>query len=200
MNLIQPRSLFGPSERQAELLTCWRKTDEQGLFDYLAHPEGRPTFTELFGMCMPGMVNVIANSDIFFDSTIHFAKPTESHCYALSRWDVNTDGGIALWDHLDSQDVWIFWGKPPEMDLTYTNAKGETKDIAPGIAGCDNRLVYLLQQAGVIVTNPSKTIKAFHLHNVQWRSYLLDPEGKARGGDKIERIPAPYGFAKPTTL
>jgi len=200
MNLIQTRSLFGPPERQAELLTCWRKTDEQDLFTVKTHPEGRPTFTELFAMCLPGMVNVIANSDIYFDGTIHFAKPTAAHCYALSRWDVNADGGIALWDHLDSQDVWVFWGQPPVMDLTYTNAKGQNKDIAPGIAGCDNKLVHLLQQAGMIVTNPSKTIKAFHLHNVQWRSYLVNPDGTARGGDKIERIPAPYGFAKPTTL
>ena len=72
--------------------------------------------------------------------------------------------------------------------------------VLPGVAGCDNRLVYLLQQAGMIVTNPSRTIKCYHLHNVQWRSYLFDAAGVARGGDKIERIPGPYGFAKPKTL
>ena len=189
IHLIQPRSLFGPPERQAELLTCWRKTDEQDLFTAKIHPEGRPTFTELFSMCLPGMVNVVANSDIYFDSTIHFAKPTASHCYALSRWDVNADGSIALWDHLDSQDVWVFWGRPEV-----------TADFTMGIAGCDNRLVYLLQQAGMIVTNPSRTIKCYHLHQIQWRSYLFDAAGVARGGDKIERIPGPYGFAKPKTL
>jgi hypothetical protein len=50
------------------------------------------------------------------------------------------------------------------------------------------------------VLNPSLSIRAYHLHNVQWRSYLSDPESKARWGKKIERIPPPYHLVKPTHL
>jgi len=190
IHLIQPRSLFGPSERQAELLTCWRKTDEQDLFTAKTHPEGRPTFTELFSMCLPGMVNVIANSDIYFDGTIHFAKPTAGHCYALSRWDVNADGSIALWDHADSADVWVFFGQPPKVEIPWTM----------GIPGIDNRLAWELQNAGMVVTNPSRTIKTYHIHNIAYRSYLVDENGQGRGGDKIIRVPPPYAHVKPVHL
>ena len=69
-----------------------------------------------------------------------------------------------------------------------------------GKAGCDNRLAHDLQEAGYLTTNPSKTIQTFHLHRVNFRSYLVDPTGIARGGNKIERIPPPYAFCAPTEL
>lgn len=188
LHLIQPRELFGPSARQEELKTCWRINDE--LFDEVTTPVGRPTFAELFSLCKPDRINVIANSDIYFDATIHLANPSPSQVYALSRWDVLDDGASVLWDHPDSQDVWIVNGGPHSVPARFLM----------GVAGCDNALAFILQSEGYIVINPSKTIKAHHLHLVQWRSYLMDPTGKARGGDKIERVSPPYAMIKPTTL
>lgn len=197
-HLIQPQDLFGPPERQEELRECWRRNE--GLFDQYTHPEGRPTFSALFAMCKPNAINILANSDLYFDEDgIETLKQYFSYgitgsisavAFALSRWDVGVDGSAILWDHPDSQDCFIVFGGPHVVDCP----------IPMGVAGVDNRLVHCLRQAGFTVTNPSKAIKAFHLHNVQWRSYLADPEGRARGGDKPERVPPPYAFCKPTAL
>jgi hypothetical protein len=190
-HLIQPRELFGPEERRAELRECWLRNMD--LFDDYTHPEGRPTFSELFAMCKPDHVNFIANSDIYFDGFGIRVAADSIWCgliYALSRHDVDAQGNATLWDHLDSQDAWIIEGGPYEIDAPF----------AMGVAGCDNALVHILERQGFEVLNPSRTIAAYHLHNVQWRSYLVNPDGTARGGNKIERVPPPYGFAKPTHL
>lgn len=186
-HLIQPRQLFGPLERCEELLTCWTRNDLT--FDYVTGINGRPTFAQLFAMCKPDALNIIANSDVYFHEPI-IHHPKEGHVWALSRWDVDTEGRAKLWDHRDSQDAWIIYGE----------AKPIEADFPMGVAGCDNRLARVLQDAGYTVTNPSKTIRAYHLHNVAYRSYLVDPSGRARGGDKIERVPGPYAFIQPTTL
>lgn len=191
-HLIQPRELFGPPERQAELRDVWRMND--GLFDITTIPDGRPTFTYLFTLCKPDAVNIIANSDIYFypeDLMTLAAIPwTSSMCFALSRWDIDVNGNATLWEHSDSQDAWIVYG----------TAKAVNADFTMGVAGCDNRLAHELEQAGYVVTNPSRTIHACHLHLVQWRSYLRNHDGTARGGDKIERIPPPYKLIRPTEL
>lgn len=180
-HLIQPRELFGPAERQEELKECWRRND--GLFDAYTTPEGRPTFTELFAMCKDGYVNVIANSDIYFNRLTQF--PANGECWALSRWYVRPDGSQVHHDHRDSQDVWVVLGGPHQLDAPFTM----------GNPGCDNALAWILQQAGFKVSNPSKTVRTYHLHNVPWRSY-----GEGRGMPKMHRIQPPYHLIPCTSL
>jgi len=192
LHLIQSREEFGPEERRAELREVWRLND--AVFTDQTHAEGRPTFSEMFRMCKPDRVNCIANSDIYFRrdniALLTLAEPTPLNAYALSRWDVAPDGSISLWDHLDSQDTWIVYGGPHEVDAPFPM----------GVPGCDNALLYALQVAGFKVSNPSKTIRTYHLHNTAHRSYLSDEAGQGRGGKKMYRIPPPYAFAKPTEL
>lgn len=185
--LIQPRDLFGPPERQAELQHCHRMNDMVFGPDVIA-PTGRPTFNDLFDLCDPDAINVIANSDIYFTELPPHPKPWEA--WALSRWDVDADGNVKLWDHADSQDVWIFHGKPIGIDAPFTM----------GVPGVDNALAWIIEHSGYNLRNPSRTVKAFHIHNVQWRSYLAEPGGMARGGQKQQRIPPPYKLVKPTAL
>lgn len=190
VRLIQPQELFGPPERQDELRECWRRNDE--VFDEVVKAAGRPTFNDLFSMCDPDAVNVIANSDIYFgqkDVSL-IAMIPHGHCWALSRWDADATGYAKLHDHPDSQDAWVFNGRPDGIDAPF----------AMGVPGCDNRLAYLIREAGYNVSNPSRTVRAMHLHGVQWRSYLHDAEGHARGGEKKEVVPGPYAFVKPTYL
>ena len=189
-HLIQPRELFGPPERWEELRTCWDRND--AAFDAVTVAPGRATFNEMFALCRPDAVNVIANSDIYFERTSLdlMDEICGNECFALSRWEPIKLGGHMLWDHPDSQDAWCFRGIPLGIDAPFTM----------GIPGCDNKLAWLIERAGYVVRNPSRTIRAYHLHNVQWRSYLADPEGQARGGKKMERIPPPYKLVKPTTL
>lgn len=202
-HLIQSREEFGPDLRREELRKVWRINE--GLFHEYTHPPGRPTFAELFAMCKPDVVNVITNADIYFSAATAQqleAFPADGKtCWALSRWDVKPDGSSELWDHRDSQDAWVFYGVPKVSNVhTYLSRDAKQKPFTDGIAGCDNRLVHELQRAGFKVSNPSKTIRTYHLHLIDWRSYLHDPSGIARGGDKIERIPPPYAFAAPTHL
>lgn len=192
LHLIQSREEFGPEERRAELREVWRMND--AVFTDQTHPEGRPTFTELFRMCKPATFNIIANSDIYFSP--HSFDGFDDRwfdvrvCMALSRWDVAADGTVSHWAHPDSQDTWIVYGGPHEVDAPFPM----------GVPGCDNALLYALQVAGFKVSNPSKTIRTYHLHNTAHRSYLSDEAGQGRGGKKMYRIPPPYAFAKPTEL
>ncbi len=199
LHLIQPRELFGPPERWEELCACWDKN--AAVFDEVTIAAGRPTFAELFALCKPGAINVICNSDIYFDSSIAICERiAPGQCFALSRWDVKPDGSAELWDHADSQDAWVFDGKPEGINTRYNRPDGITADISLGVPGCDNAIAHRIKQAGYELLNPSRTIKAFHLHNVQWRSYLHDPKGRARGGNKIERIPPQNNLGKPAEL
>lgn len=182
--MIQSRDLFGPPERHEELRECWRRNED--VFDIYTHPRGRPSFHDLFKLCRPNMVNVIANSDIYFDASIR-AKPAFGECFALSRWNIDAQGRATHYANSYSQDAWVVEGGPYELDAPFPM----------GMPGCDNRIAKVLLDAGWVLRNPSKTIKAYHLHNVDWRSYLVGQRGNARGGDKIERVEGPYHFVTP---
>ena len=195
LTLIQPRELFGPPERQSELVECWWRNDRLD-FDMAVYPSfERPTFSELFAACDPEGVNVIANSDIYFSTEsleriVGFYRDPANHrtCMALSRWEVQDHAqreSATLWDHRDSQDVWIFRGKPdvPGADFTL------------GIPGCDNRIAKVILDAGYTVINPSRTIKSYHLHTSGYRTY-----GTGRGGTKRDVIPGPYHRITPHEL
>lgn len=204
-HLIQSREPFGPEDRQEELRSVWRRN--AGIFDLYSHPPGRPSFAELFAMCKADCVNCIANSDIAFDETIRLAENIrEGQVYALSRWDVPSAGPAALWDHADSQDTYIVRGGPHIIDAHTAMARkdGEEEEVdipfTQGVAGCDNRLLHVLRAAGYKVTNPSKSIRTYHLHTSQYRSYVDGAQGNGRGGKKLIRIRPPFAFEAPHAL
>ena len=155
----------------------------------------RPTYAYLFSLCDPDRVNIIANSDIYFSTDSlqriveFYTNPANAQtCMALSRWEVQDHAqreSATLWDHRDSQDVWIFRGKPdvPGADFTL------------GVPGCDNRIAKVILDAGYTVINPSRTIKSYHLHASGHRTY-----GTGRGGVKRDVIPGPYHFIQPHEL
>lgn len=143
----------------------------------------RPSFAQLFQYaaveCSPGALCAIANADIYFDGTLAALDGAELDGLALclSRWDVQADGSARLHDRAYSQDAWIF-RNPVRVD-------GAT--FIPGQRGCDNRLAFELQRAGLRLCNPALTVKAYHLHLSQKRG--------ARG-----LVPPPYVTVLPTTL
>lgn len=186
VHLIQSRELFGPPERQEELKECWRRNE--GVFDEYSSPMGRLTFTELFAMCKPGVVNVLMNSDLYMERLSHYPKPGE--VWALSRHDVDRAGVAALWNHGDSADTWIVNGCIKDVDVPWPM----------GIPGVDNRLAWELRAAGYKVTNPSKTVVTYHLHLSNYRSYLHGSNGSGRGGYKLFRVPPPYDHVEPIEL
>lgn len=106
---------------------------------------------------------IIANADIYFDHTLARLETYDllGRILCLSRWDVQADGSTCLFDHPASQDAWIFQAPIREFRC----------DFHLGVLGCDNRLAWEADHAGLIVTNPSRSVRANHLHLSQVRRY-----------------------------
>jgi len=190
---------YWKSDRQEELEYCLKNNIDNPLISIIylfcenAYPNVEsnkiafidinrpPTYADYFAKI--NEVNpprsIIANSDIYFKESIKYAlniKPDE--CYALSRYDILPDGK-KFFKRKDSQDAWIFAGQIKENVYS---------DFQLGLLGCDNRIAYELHQVGYKVTNPSKTIKGYHVHS------------KRIGHDKSLRIPKPYLHIPPCML
>jgi hypothetical protein len=142
--------------------------------------KSRPTFQDIFNYINASdfvdSVNIIANTDIFFQNLLQINKhlyrlKKGENCFALSRYDFTPKQKPKLFDRSDSQDTWIFIGN---MGLEKLNPV----DFCLGIPGCDNRLAYELDLAGFSVCNPSKSIQTFHLHNIPLRTYTNNSEDK----------------------
>jgi hypothetical protein len=146
---------------------------------------GRPTFAELFAAVNARTdeqdINIIANADIYFDDSLEAVASIElDECYALGRWD-DTEAGLRLSKADDSQDAWVFRGRIRSITAPFTM----------GVLGCDNRLAYLFSEAGYRLSNPSRSIRAIHLHRSSVRRYGYGVENL---------VPGPYKRLVPTEL
>jgi hypothetical protein len=128
---------------------------------------------------LPGRTVVIANADIFFDKTLDHARPAKGELYALGRWDDDARG-LRHFERIDAQDAWIFRSPLPAAMIAGSG-------FCVGMHGCDNRLAYEAEKAGLRVSNPSRTIIAHHVH--------AGPPGHGR-----QMVPAPYRCVKPIAL
>ena len=131
-------------------------------------------------------INIIANTDIYFDKNIEVLKHInlKDTCLALSRWDTADTIKPKLYNRNDSQDVWVFKGHiKPELKA----------DFPLGVPRCDNRLLYELQEAGYSVLNPAFSIKSYHIHKGQ-RALVYSE------GDNLHNIKPPYGYLYPHNL
>ena len=130
-------------------------------------PHGRRlTFRDLFDYSnqkLTGNNIITANADIFFDESLARLRDydLEGKLLCLSRWDVEPDGSEHLFEHPSSQDAWIFKAPIPPFHC----------DFHLGMLGCDNRLAWEAQQAGLRLSNPSRSLRANHLHLSQVRRY-----------------------------
>jgi hypothetical protein len=205
MNLLVGLYLDSSAERLAEFLTCIERNAanrritgvhvfvEEGIdrarlasrCPQLALPEvnlliagRRVTYRDLFGYAnreLPGRRVIIANADVFFDNTLGRLEDYDlAGCLlCLSRWDLHEDGSWRLFDFEDSQDAWIF--QPPVPDFEC--------DFHLGVLGCDNRLAWEAGHAGLVLANPSRSIRAYHLHSSGIRRYTSEHRlgGPTRG-------------------
>ena len=150
----------------------------------------RPTYQDFINYINfnsnPDDIHVIANTDIYFDKNIEVLKHInlKDTCLALSRWDTADTIKPKLYNHNDSQDVWVFKGP----------VKPELKANFPlGVPRCDNRLMYQLQEAGYEVLNPAFSIKSYHIHKGQ-RALVYTED------DNVYKIPPPYRYKYPHNL
>lgn len=130
----------------------------------------RPTFKSYFkavnSVSTSQDINIIINSDIYFEaSDINKIKArlNNKKCFALTRYDLHDDLTATFLDRRDSQDSWCFQGK-----VRYAQIEC---DFYLGKPGCDNRIAHELKKVRYEITNPSRSIKSYHLHNTQVKSY-----------------------------
>jgi len=175
--------------RNAELQKCLEINKSLGWG--ICEISGRPTFKDMFNAINENTdshdINIIANSDIYFDKDFDCSMIKYNECYALSRWDVQPDGSAIHYNNSGSQDTWIFRGAIRMV---------ESANFTQGVAGCDNKIAYLLKEAGYKVSNPSLNIKTYHLHLSGIRYY----DKKRPGQRDIYRLPRPHMNVHPTAL
>jgi hypothetical protein len=137
----------------------------------------RLTFRELFAYAnreLPARRVIVGNADIFFDDTLALLDGYDlrGRLLCLSRWDLHSDGSWRLFDFDRSQDAWIFETPLPHIAC----------DFHLGLLGCDCRLAWEAQHAGLAVSNPSHSIRANHLHTSGIRRYT---EEQRLQGEKL---------------
>jgi hypothetical protein len=143
----------------------------------------RATYKELFNYADPESINIIANMDIFFDETIALARGIkENECYALTRYEYGKHFDPYLFGgngRKDSQDVWIFKCAIKPVKAAFVL----------GVGGCDNRIAYLLNEVGYTVKNPCHSIKSYHYHIGNTRTWQSKPP-----------VEPPYLYVEPCAL
>jgi hypothetical protein len=122
----------------------------------------------------------IANADIHFDDTLMLLDevPLRGQMLCLSRWEVDEKGAPQHFDRPDSQDAWIF-----QAPVTGVNCA-----FSLGLPGCENRLAYEAERAGLTLSNPSRSIRAHHLHRSRVRRYT----DKDRMHGPIRMVPTSF--------
>jgi hypothetical protein len=113
---------------------------------------------------------ILSNSDIYFNESLELIndKNIENNFFALLRYDEDENGNLSLFKRYDvprsdSQDCWIF-KSPLKVDLNKLN-------FSLGTLGCDSVFAYIVNNSGIIVSNPSYDIISIHVHNTEFRTY-----------------------------
>lgn len=158
--------------------------------------DNRPSFKFLFEWCntnLPDEICIVANTDIFFDSTIEHLKNSDltNTFLALTRWDLILKDNQWFVDFYNkpwnqygvttgmlSQDSWIF-KTPIKID--------ERSNFLMGRPGCDNRIVQIYLENNYNVKNPSMQIVSKHLHISNHRTY-----------NSTDMVFGPYLLVEPT--
>ena len=128
---------------------------------------------------------IVANADIFFDHSLRRLDGYDlaGRLLCLSRWDLHGDGSWRLFEFESSQDAWIFETPIPDFDC----------DFHLGLLGCDNRLAWEAERAGLVLSNPSRSIRSYHLHTSGVRRYTHAQrlQGATRGVPPVHLDVAP---------
>lgn len=148
----------------------------------------RLTFRDAFAYAnasLAGRRVALANADIHFDETLGLlaGHDLRGKLLCLSRWDVQPDGTSTYFDFSASQDAWIFEAPLPQFAC----------DWHLGVPGCDNCIAHEAAQAGLELWNPSRSIRAHHLHLTGVRHYTetqrLAGKGVAVTGSYLGTLP-----------
>jgi len=116
---------------------------------------------------------IIANSDIFFDSTLEnlYTSGLRANKKLFSQLRFNyTDTDLSACSIFgprgDSQDSWIF-----HSDYNIIKSHRKIFNFQLGIPACDNHIIYLFMILGYKVHNEPYLIRTYHNHQTEVRTY-----------------------------
>jgi hypothetical protein len=148
----------------------------------------RPTFQDFINLSNLNddneSVNVISNTDIYFNNSIELAKYVKKgQLFSLNRWNLEKGDKISFFAKYSTGDTWIYKGKFGIQGLDYNL----------GQLGCDNRFLHDVKRFGYSVSNPSLSILSFHVHFSMVR-------GEMSNITINNRIEPPYLYSIPSFL
>lgn len=191
-------SYFHDKERKKEFDFCLERNMENDYIDeiLLFYESGelpklndkvkilhydRPTYRDFFEQFEEGEVNVVANTDIFFDESAILMNRVKDHqCYCITRHEYDPEQLLPFSSKPQwSQDVWVMRKKPSKLEayeyvvaINNLNRKYETIPFYLGVAGCDNHVAYLLSKNFMLI-NPYFDINCIHVHKNEERDYSM---------------------------
>jgi hypothetical protein len=118
-----------------------------------------------------------ANADICIDDDSWrqlWSVNLMNRCLALLRWDVPVSGNLAeaklFGPRADSQDTWVV--RVADIKAAYSRSAFKTITGIPfGQMGCDNAFALEMFRAKFAVINPARTLKTYHVHASEVRTY-----------------------------
>lgn len=128
---------------------------------------------------------VLANADIFFDKSIDnlrtAALANERRMFCQLRYEFSSSikrlqDCVTTCLRPDSQDAWMW-----HSSLELPDGAKKILNINMGLAGCDNKLVYVMSLIGIECYNEPERIRTYHYHDSQVRTY-----------DPMKPIPGPW--------
>ena len=145
--------------------------------------DSRPTYldwTNISKEFPKSGISILANSDIYFDESLSLLKAfmkIDRTFVALSRWDIRQGVAVPHPNPHWSQDVWAF-SCAERFDPVLTRGL----DIPIGVPRCDNKIAYQFAVNGWRIVNPHRHVKAYHLHETEFRAYQKKRDDRILGG------------------
>ena len=149
---------------------------------HYTRPKDRARYADFFTYAnehLEGERCILCNNDISFDDTLNKLEEfsLKDHFLCLTRWDIMKDNSLRFKRpkrmQKNSQDARIF-KSPLPMEMLIR------PQFHMGKPGCDGLIAYTAHTSGLKVLNPSKIIRARHLHLSSHRTYTKkDRLGKA---------------------
>lgn len=156
----------------------------------------RPNYRQFIEHCnkyFKGSICVVANIDITFDETINLVHQIDlSNTFvALTRWKNELADCDARDEEVWDRNVHWAWGARKGDTSSKDKPKGSytqdawifkaplrvnphLADMTMGYMGCDHKMAKIAKDAGYRLVNPSRSIKAIHWHDSEYRTYDND--------------------------
>lgn len=183
------------SKRAAEIRKCLRENSKSRLIDKVLllnespqdFPASPKVVEEVIGCRLryqdvieriydipDDVIVVFANADIFIDDNSWkdiWSLNLEDKFLALLRYDVSATWDVAeakiFGPRADSQDTWVVRA----ADVKKRARESWNLGFKFGKMGCDNLLALEMMKQKFLVSNPSQTLRTYHVHTSEIRNY-----------------------------